>query len=151
MDISTIYTGNKLYKITAPAVTSGGSDLKAPIGFNGLAILYEYEADSVMPSDMAAFLEKVIAGGMKLDPADVFTANLCYSNASLQKVADNLKAKTIIIFGLKWLNGLQNANIRKNEIVKLYGMKLLVTDSLDIINTNEVAKKAFWAELKKIF
>ena len=29
-------------------------------------------------------------------------------------------------------------------------MKVLATDTLDVINANDAAKKAFWVELKKI-
>jgi hypothetical protein len=99
---------------------------------------------------MAVFLGKVIEGGMKLNPAEVLTANMCYTDASLQKLAEQANAKVVIIFGVKWLSGLKNANIMKNEIVKLYGMKVLVTDTVDMINTNDAAKKAFWVQLKRL-
>jgi hypothetical protein len=115
-----------------------------------MAILYEYEPAAKLPEDMAAFLGKVIEGGMKLDSATVLIANMCHTNASLRKLSDEARAKVVIIFGMKWLNGLHNANIMKNEIVKLYGMRVLVTDTLDIINTNDAAKKAFWVELRKL-
>lgn len=150
MDISTIYKENKLYKISRPFEPVASGQLPIPEGFKGIAILYEYEPDAKLPEDMAAFLSKVIEGGMKLNPAAILTANMCYTDASLQKLAEQAKAKVVIIFGMKWLNGLHNANIMKNEIVKLYGMKVLVTDTLDIINTNDGAKKAFWVELRKL-
>jgi hypothetical protein len=121
-----------------------------PVVFSGVAVLYEYEPDGKLPEAMAVFLGKVIEGGMKLDPAQVLTANLCYSDVSLQKLSEQVKAKVVVIFGTRWLDGLHNANILKNEIVKLYGMKVLVTDTLDVINTNDAAKKAFWVQLKKI-
>lgn len=150
MDISTIYKENKLYKISRPFQQVPDGQLSMPEGFKGMAILYEYEQDAKLPDDMAIFLGKVIEGGMKMDPATVLTANMCYTNASLQKLSDEALARVVIIFGMKWLDGLHNANIMKNEIVKLYGMKVLVTDALDIIQTNDAAKKAFWVELRKL-
>jgi hypothetical protein len=151
MDVSTIYKGNKLYKISETFEHEGGAQLIVPEGFSGVATLYEYEPADRLSDDLAAFLRKFIEGGMKLDPDKVLSANICYTDASLRKLSEQAKAKIVVIFGLKWLDGLHNANIRKNEIVKLYGMKVLVTDSLDIINSSDTAKKAFWVELKKIF
>jgi|GEM_PF-3078935 hypothetical protein len=151
MDVSTIYKGNKLYKISAAFEHQKHGDLTVSEGFNGVAVLYEYESADKLPDDLAVFLGKVIEGGMKLDPGKSLTANICYTDASLSKLSEQAKAKVVVIFGLKWLDALHNANIRKNEIVKLYGMKVLVTDPLEIINTNDAAKKAFWVELKKIF
>lgn len=150
MDLLTIYKENKLYKVSKPFQQLATGQITVPSGFKGMAVIYEYEQAANLPDDMAIFLGKVIEGGMKLDPATVLTANMCYTDASLQKLSEQAKARTVIIFGMKWLNGLHNANILKNEIVRLYGMKVLVTDTLDIINTNDAAKKAFWVELKKL-
>ena len=151
MDISAIYKDNKLYKLSAPDQPRKMAKLMVPEGFNEVATLYEYIPAAKLPDELAGFLQKVIEGGMKLDPGRVLTANTDHTDVSLQKLAEQAKAKTVIIFGLNWLDGLKNANIRKNEIVKLYGMKVLVTDPLDVINTNDAAKKAFWSELKKLF
>ncbi len=150
MDISNIYKGNKLYRISKPFQDTAKTELNVPEAFAGVVVLYEYETVAILPTETAVFLGKVIEGGMKLSPATVLTANLCYMDMSLQKLAEQVKAKVVIIFGVKWLHELKNANIEKNEIVKLYGMKVLVTDPLDIINTNDAAKKAFWLQLKKI-
>jgi len=150
MDISTLYKEHKLYHISAPFEAHDRAPLSVPEGFKGVSVLYEYEPAAGLPDDMALFLSRVIEGGMKLSPADVLTANICYTNASLQKVAELAHDRVAIVFGTKWLDSLHNANISKNEIVKLYGMKVLVTDTLDVINTNDAAKKAFWVQLKKI-
>ena len=150
MDVSTIYKENKLYKISETFEHQGGAQLAVPVGFSGVATIYEYEPTDKLPDELTAFLRKFIEGGMKLDPEKVLTANICYTDASLRKLSEQAKARIVVIFGLKWLDGLHNANIRKNEIVKLYGMKVLVTDPLDIINTNDAAKKSFWVELKKL-
>jgi hypothetical protein len=151
MDVSTIYKENKLYRISETFEHQQGTQLTVPEGFSGVATIYEYEPADKLSDDLSAFLRKFIEGGMKLDPDKVLSANLCYTDVSLRKLSEQAKAKIVVIFGLKWLDNLHNANIRKNEIVKLYGMKVLVTDSLDIINTSDIAKKAFWVELKKIF
>jgi len=151
MDVSKIYKENKLYKISETFEHQERAQLAVPEGFSGVATIYEYEPADKLSDELSAFLRKFIEGGMKLDPAKVLTANMCYTDSSLRKLSEQAKAKIVVIFGLKWLDGLHNANIRKNEIVKLYGMKVLVTDSLDVINTSDAAKKAFWVELKKIF
>lgn len=150
MEVNSIYKENKLYKITEPFQHFKKARFTIPTGYNGVSVLYEYEAADKLPDDMAGFLARVIEGGMKLDPAHVLTANLCYSDVTLQKLAEQAKSKVAVIFGLQWMNDLKNINIRKNQIVKLYGMKILVTDTLDVINSNDAAKKAFWVELKKI-
>ena len=150
MDISTIYKADKLYQVSSPFTSAQNGVISVPEGFKGMAVLYEYEPDAALPEAMSSFLSRVIEGGMKLTPSEVLTANICYTDASLQKLAEIAKAKTVIIFGTKWLYSLHNANISKNEIVKLYGMKVLVTDTLEVINTNDAAKKAFWVELKKL-
>ena len=151
MELTSIYKENKLYKISQPFQENEKEEMTVPEGFGGVAILYEYEEGSKLPEDMSTFLGKVIEGGMKLEPAKVLTANMCYTNVSLQKLSELARAKVVVIFGVTWLNELKNANILKNEIVKLYGMRVLITDTLDVINTNDAAKKAFWLQLKKIF
>jgi hypothetical protein len=151
MDVSTIYKENRLYKISETFEHQERAQLAVPEGFSGVATIYEYEPADKLSDELSAFLRKFIEGGMKLDPDKVLSANMCYSDASLRKLSEHAKAKIVVIFGLKWLDSLHNANIRKNEVVKLYGMKVLVTDSLEIINTSDAAKKAFWVELKKIF
>lgn len=151
MELTSIYKENKLYKISRPFEGNEKEQMMIPEGFGGVAVLYEYEDGSRLTDDMSTFLGKVIEGGMKLEPAKVLTANMCYTNLSLQKLSELARAKVVVIFGVSWLNELKNANILKNEIVKLYGMKVLITDTLEVINTNDVAKKAFWLELKKIF
>ena len=150
MDVSNIYNETKLYHISSPFQGLAERPMSLPEDFSGVSVLYEYESAPALPDDQAAFLARVIDGGMKLTPSTVLTANLCYTHVSLQKLAEQAISKTVIIFGLKWLDQLKNANIRKNEVVKLYGMKVLFTDTLDIINSNDAAKKAFWVELKKI-
>jgi hypothetical protein len=150
MDISTIYKEHKLYKVETGQLLGPQPKFDIPADFNGVSVLYEYVAQKELPAEMVSFIAKVIEGGMKLDPAKVLIANMNHSNVSLAKLAE-ANAKTVVIFGLQWLEGLHNANIRKNEIVKLYGMKVLMTDTLDIIDSNGAAKKAFWAELKKLF
>ena len=151
MELTTLYKDNKLYRISKPFAEHQTEQLMIPEGYGGTVILYEYEAESKLPEDMEVFMGKVIEAGMKLKPRDVLSANLCFTDVTLQKLSDEAKAKVVIIFGQKWLNELHNANILKNEIVKLYGMKVLITDTLDVINTNDAAKKAFWLQLKKIF
>jgi hypothetical protein len=150
MDIDAIYKDSKLYKVNTPFPHGGDSKFTIPEGFNGVAVLYEQEDSPSLSADMSAFLGKVIEAGMKLNPAHVLIANTCYTDASLQKLSEKAKASVVVIFGLRWLAQLNNANITKNEIVKLYGMKVLVTDPLDVINTDDAAKKAFWVQLKKI-
>ena len=150
MNVTDIYKDTKIYELSKPFGDMDKAPISIPTGFSGVSVLYEYEPDTVLPNELNVFLGKVIEGGMKLDPATVLTANFCYTDVSLQKLAEHARSKIVIIFGLKWLNELKNANIRKNEIVKLYGMKILITDTLDVINANDAAKKAFWVELKKI-
>jgi len=150
MDIGMIYKEHKLYKINGPFQHSEKAPFTIPEGYNGVSILYEYEAAAALPDDLSAFLVRFMEGGMKLAPAQVLTANMCYTGVSLQKLAEQSKSKVAVIFGLQWLDTLKNANISKNEIVKLYGMKVLVTDALEVINTNDAAKKAFWSALKKL-
>ena len=151
MELTTLFKDNKLYRISSPFDECQKEQLIIPEGFGGTVILCEYEAERTLPEDMVVFMGKVIEAGMKLKPEDVLIANLCYTDVTLQKLSDEAKAKVVVIFGLKWLNELHNANILKNEIVKLYGMKVLITDTLDVINTNDAAKKAFWLQLKRIF
>ena len=150
MVVNSIYKDNKLVVIKEPFQHTEKSPFTIPEGYKGVTILYEYEEAAKLPDDMATFLSRVIEGGLKLDPAQVLTANLCHSDVTLQKLAEQAKSKVVVIFGLQWLDSLKNANIRKNQIVKLYGMKVLATDTLDVINANDAAKKAFWVELKKI-
>ena len=150
MVVNSIYKDNKLVVIKEPFQHTEKSPFTIPEGYKGVTILYEYEEAAKLPDDMATFLSRVIEGGLKLDPAQVLTANLCHSDVTLQKLAEQAKSKVVVIFGLQWLDSLKNANIRKNQIVKLYGMKVLATDTLDVINTNDTAKKAFWVELKKV-
>jgi hypothetical protein len=151
MDLSTIYKGTKLYNIATPFGQKDGAAPVRPEGFSGVSILYEYEDAPALPGDMATFVSRVIEGGMKLEPAKVLTANLCHADISLQKLSEEMGTKTLVIFGTEWMGSLHNAHLRKNQIVKLFGMKVLVTDTLDVINTNDAAKKAFWGELKKLF
>lgn len=151
MELSTIYQDTRLYKVSRPGAAGEKGHFSIPAAFKGVAILYEYEASAELPAELGDFLGKVISGGMKLEPASVLTANLCHTDTSLQKLAEEAGAKVVVIFGLQWLHSLKNANILKNEIVKLYGMKVLVTDQLETIQTNDAAKKAFWSELKKLF
>jgi hypothetical protein len=148
MNIDAIYTDSKLYHIqrTQPL---GQTDFALPAKFSGIAALYECDTE-LLPEAMATFLRRVVEGGMKHDPDTVLMANLNFSNVSLSKLAESGAVKVVVIFGQRWLDSLRNANISKNEIVKLYGMKVLVTDSLDVINSQDAAKKAFWAELKKL-
>jgi hypothetical protein len=150
MELSPIYTATRLYKIAVPFEGLDKAPVSLPEGFAGVSVLYEYEPSAILPDDLAAFLARVIEGGMKLGASTVLTANLCYTDTSLQKLAEQLKSKVVIVFGLTWLSELKNARIRKNQVVSLYGMKVLFTDTLDIINTNDAAKKAFWVELKKV-
>ena len=150
MDIDAIYKDSKLYKVNQAFPHCGDTAFSIPDGFNGVAVLYENEDSAALSDDQSAFLTRVIEGGMKLKPAHVLRANMCYTDVSLQKLAEHAKAHVVIIFGLRWLDTLNNANISKNEVVKLYGMKVLVTDPIDVMNTNDAAKKAFWVELKKI-
>jgi hypothetical protein len=150
MDIDAIYKDSKLYKVNQLFPHSAGSAFSIPDGFNGVAVLYENEDSAVLGEDQSAFLYKVIEAGMRLKPAHVLVSNMCYTDVSLQKLAEHAKAHVVIIFGLRWLENLNNANISKNEVVKLFGMKVLVTDALDVINANDAAKKAFWVQLKKI-
>jgi len=150
MDVDAIYKGNKLYKIGAPFKHFEKTGYIVPENYNGVSILYEYETAAALPDDLAAFLVRFTEGGMKLSPSQVLTANMCYTDISLQKLAEQHKSRAAVIFGLQWLEGLKNTHIRRNQMVKLYGMNVLVTDTLDVINTNDAAKKAFWAELKKL-
>ena len=150
MDIRALYKEHKLYRISAPSEAHEIAPLSVPEGFKGVSVLYEYAPGASLPDDMSLFLSRVIEGGMKLSPSEALIANICYTDASLQKLAEQARAKVVIIFGTHWLDSLHNANISKNEVVKLYGMKVLVTDALDVINSNDAAKKAFWVQLKKI-
>jgi hypothetical protein len=150
MEISQIYKDTKLYKISGPFDGLGKAAVSVPEGFAGVSVLYEHEGSAILPDDLVVFLARVIEGGMKLGPATVLTANLCYTDTTLRKLSEQVKSKVVIVFGLTWLSELKNARIRKNQAVSLYGMKVLFTDTLDIINTNDAAKKAFWVELKKV-
>jgi hypothetical protein len=150
MELSAIYKESKLYKVS-PDAHSGDAALVIPAGFDGTVVLYENEADIALSPDMSSFLSKVIEAGMKLNPAQVLTANMNHTDVTLQKLSEHVKAKTVVIFGTNWLATLKNANIQRNEIVKLYGMKILITDTLEIINSDDAAKKAFWVQLKKLF
>jgi hypothetical protein len=151
MDVTSIYKGSKLYTVAKVFDSSSKTEFLIPKNFNGVSVLYEYEAAEALPDSLSGFLDKVLEGGMRQDPARILSANMCYTNVSLQKLAEQARATTVVIFGRKWLNSLKNANIDKNEIVKLFGMKVLITDTLEVISIDDTAKKAFWLQLKKLF
>jgi hypothetical protein len=146
MDISTLYKKDRLVKVNEPLASGEKSEVKKPLNFNAVAVLYEYPVADQLPADMDTFLNKVIEAGIKLVPADTIKANLYHSDVTLQKLAEQFGTKKVVIFGTDW-----NGHLGKNEICALYGMKVLVTDTLDVINANDNAKKIFWAHLKKMF
>ncbi len=149
MELSGIYKKDKLYNIHSPAAKI--SPPPVPEGYNRVAVLYEYPEAEELPQDKVAFMAKVIEAGMKLQPAQTLTANLSYSALTLQKLAEEYGTQRVVIFGTGWMEHLRNAHIDKNDISLLYGMKVLITDPLDTINTNDNAKKTFWGQLKKLF
>lgn len=149
MELTAIYKKDKLYDIPAPAAKGPAPAL--PDGYNRVAVLYEYPEAAALPADKAAFLAKVIEAGMKLQPAQTLTANLSHTALTLGKLAEECATQRVVIFGADWLSHLRNAHIDKNEICQLYGMKVLTTDTLDVINTNDTAKKTFWTQLKRLF
>ena len=151
MDISPIYKKDKLYNVTSTLSRDANNDAILPLDFNGVAVLYEYPAGEKLPVEQDAFLNKVIQGGMKLDPAQTLKANLSHGNTSLQKLSEQLGAKKVVIFGSDWIDGLRNGHFEKNLICSLFGMKVLATDTLDVISANDNAKKIFWVSLKKMF
>lgn len=150
MTLGPIYKNLKIYRLEKHLQNSPPEPVKMPEPFNGVAVAYERAEAENLPADMAAYLDRVIEGGMKLDPAHVLKVNLLFHDTSIQKLAEKANARVLVIFGTQWLDHLHHANISKNEIVKLYGMKVLCTDTLQVINTDEAAKKAFWAVLKKV-
>jgi hypothetical protein len=151
MDISTLYKKDRLVKVNEPLASGEKSEVKKPLNFNAVAVLYEYPVADQLPADMDTFLNKVIEAGIKLVPADTIKANLYHSDVTLQKLAEQFGTKKVVIFGTDWMESLKNGHLGKNEICALYGMKVLVTDTLDVINANDNAKKIFWAHLKKMF
>jgi hypothetical protein len=116
-----------------------------------VAVLYEYPSGAELPEDLTAFVGKVIEAGMKLDPASVICANLPYTDLTPQKLAEQRGVKTLVIFGTDWMNSLHNAQLQKNLVIRLFGIKVIITDDLETIRTNDQAKKAFWSELRKLF
>ncbi|MBS1618248.1 MAG: hypothetical protein JST76_07000 [Bacteroidetes bacterium] len=149
MELSGIYKKDKLYDIHSPAAKIPPPPI--PEGYNRVAVLYEYPEAEELPRDKVAFMAKVIEAGMKLQPAHTLTANLSYSALTLQKLAEEYGTQRVVIFGADWISHLRNAHIDKNEICLLYGMRVLCTDTLDVINANDTAKKNFWGQLKKLF
>ena len=149
MELTTIYKKDKLYSI--PATPAKIPVPEQPADYNRVAVLYEYPEAADLPADKVAFMSKVIEAGMKLRPAQTLTANLSHSALTLQKLAEEYSTQRVVIFGTGWIEGLRNAHIDKNDISLLYGMKILVTDPLDTINTHDNAKKIFWNSLKKLF
>ncbi len=149
MEINAIYKKDKLYDIPSPAAKTPAPE--RPEGYNRVAVLYEYPEAAELPADKVAFLAKVIEAGMKLQPAQTLTANLSHTTLTLQKLAEEYSTQRVVIFGTGWMERLRNAHIDKNDISLLYGMKVLITDPLDTINTNDNAKKIFWNSLKKLF
>lgn len=149
MELSGIYKKDKLYAIHSPVAKTPAPPV--PEGYNRVAVMYEYPEAEGLPEDKVAFMAKVIEAGMRLQPAHTITANLSYSALTLQKLAEEYNTQRVVIFGADWVSHLRNAHIDKNEICLLYGMKVLCTDTLDVINTNDTAKKNFWGQLKKLF
>ena len=151
MDISSLYKKDKLYKVS-PSLSQGDkTEIKIPLNSNGVAILYEYQVTDQLPAEIDAFLNKVIEGGMKLLPTETLKTNLYYSDATMQRLSEQIGAKKVVVFGTDWMNGLKNGHLEKNVICMLFGMKVLFTDTLEEINTNDNAKKIFWGHLKKMF
>ena len=147
MDLTTLYRGTKLYSIADDrSQRSASPEMTADV-----AVLYEHPSGAELPEDLTTFVGKVIEAGMKLDPASVICANLSYTDLTPQKLAEQCGVKTLVIFGTDWMNGLHNAQLQKNQVIRLFGIKVMITDDLETIRTNDLAKKAFWSELKKIF
>ncbi|MCW3125023.1 MAG: hypothetical protein JWO03_681 [Bacteroidetes bacterium] len=151
MDLSTLYKKDRLVQVTEPLAKGEKSEVKKPLNFNGVAVLYEFQASTELPAEQEAFLNKIIEGGLKMIPTETVKANLCHADVTLQKLAEQIGAKKVVLFGTEWIEGLKNSHINKNEICLLYGMKVLVTDTLDVISSNDNAKKIFWGHLKKMF
>ena len=151
MDISEIYKKDRLFNVTSTLSGKGDAEVARPLNFNGVAVLCEYSQDAVLPTEVDAFLNKVIEAGMKLVPAETLKVNLKHTDMTMQRLAEQIGAKRVIIFGTDWMESLKNGHIEKNEICSLFGMKVLVTDTLDVIQTNDSAKKIFWVGLKKMF
>lgn len=149
MELTAIYKKDKLYDI--PLRTAKGPVPAVPDGYNRVAVLYEYPDAAEMPADKVAFMNKVIEAGMKLQPAQTLTANLSHTALTLRQLAEEYGTQRVVIFGADWISHLRNAHIDKNEICLLYGMKVLTTDTLDVINASDAAKKTFWGQLKKVF
>ena len=151
MDISEIYRKDRLFNVTSTLSGGKGAEIVQPSGFNGVAVLCEYSEEAALPAEVDAFLNKVIEAGMKLVPAETLKVNLKQTDMTMQRLAEQMGAKKVIIFGTDWMESLKNGHIEKNEICSLFGMKVLVTDPLDVIQTNDNAKKIFWVGLKKMF
>jgi hypothetical protein len=151
MDITSIYKKDKLYKVD-PSLTKGQrNEVKIPLNFNNVAILYEYQDSDQLPTEMETFLNKVIEGGMKLNSSETLKANLYHTDITMQRLSEQIGAKKVVVFGTDWMDSLKNGHLEKNLICMLFGMKVLVTDALDEMNTNDNAKKIFWGHLKKMF
>lgn len=150
MEIAEIYKGTKLYQIVDTNAEKGYKDIHLPAVFNGMAVLYEPIAGADISADMLAYLNKIIEGGMKVDPAQTLVVNLAAYDLTLQQLAEHIKAKRVVIFGTRWATGLLNTQLVKNELVHFYGMRVLITDTVDVIQSNETAKKQFWSELKAL-
>ena len=151
MDISEIYRKDRLFNVTSTLSCKGDTEVVRPLNFNGVAVLCEYSQEAVMPEEVDAFLNKVIEAGMKLMPSDTLKVNLKHTDMTMQRLAEQMWAKKVIVFGTDWMESLRNGHIEKNEICSLFGMKVLVTDTLEVIQTNDNAKKIFWVALKKMF
>lgn len=149
MEISEIYKKDKLYDI--PSAGAKTALPVKPASYNRVAVLYEYPESAELPADKASFMNKIIEAGMKLQPDQTLITNLSHTSLTLQKLSEEYGTQRVVIFGADWIGHLRNAHIDKNEICLLYGMKVLTTDTLDVINTNDGAKKNFWGQLKKLF
>lgn len=149
MELISIYKGTKLYQISE-AKKGDKEPIQLPNSYNGIAILYENTAAKELPDELIGFLEKILELGLKVNPAECMLINRCYATISIQQLAETMGTKKLVLFGMDWATEQNNMKWVKNKVVKLYGIKVLPTDKLAVIQSNEESKKQFWLQLKEI-
>ena len=147
MELSSIYKDTKLYQI-AESNHSDKEPFSLPTSYNGIAIFYKYTTAKELPEELNAFLTKILELGLKVNPAECLMANLDCTAITIQQLAEMSANKMVVIFGMEWVNSLHNIKAVKNKSLKLFGIKVLPTDTLAEVQSNEEAKKQFWVQLK---
>ena len=147
MELANLYKGTKLYQI-ADVKIGDNEPISLPNPYNGIAILYEYNTAKALPEALNEFLTKILELGLKVNPTECLVANLDYTAITIQQLAEMSATKLVVIFGMDWVNSLHNIKAVKNKSLSLYGIKVLPSDTLAVIQSNEEAKKQFWVQLK---